>query len=122
MTMVTAVASLLALWLVTPARGGQGACAKDVAEHCAGVPPGNGRVLRCLDAHRGALGPACRAANDARLAARLRRHPCADDRARFCPHPPDGRGKVLDCLRAHADALSPSCRRAVAPRTGAPTR
>lgn len=122
MTMVTAIASLLAAWVAVPAIAGERPCADDVRRLCTDVAPGAARVLRCLEGHRDRLTPACRVANDARLSVRARRHPCVDDRARFCPDVPNGQGKILACLRGHVAQLSSTCRSAVAPRTDDPTR
>lgn len=122
MTMVTAVASLLAVCLVEPAFAGERPCADDVARHCRDVAPGAGRVLRCLHAHRDQLSAGCRAANDTRIGALARRHPCVEDRERFCAGVPSGQGKIVACLRSHVDDLSPSCRQAIAARAGEPTR
>jgi hypothetical protein len=122
MTMVTGIASLLAVCTAGLAFAGESPCANDVARLCSDVVAGGGRVLRCLEAHREELSPHCRATSGARLAALARRHPCATDRERFCATVPTGDGRILACLRSHAGDLSPSCQSALAPRAGRPAR
>jgi hypothetical protein len=122
MTLVRAIASLLAVWAVGPAFAGEGPCANDVVRLCRDVAPGGGRVIRCLETQRDQLSPSCRATAEARMNAMTRRHPCADDRERFCASIPNGQGRIISCLRAHAADLSPSCRRAIVARGGDPTR
>jgi hypothetical protein len=36
------------------------ACGADVRSICGGVPPGGGRIVRCLADNAGSLSPACR--------------------------------------------------------------
>jgi hypothetical protein len=36
------------------------ACAGDIRAYCAGVQPGGGRIVRCMNENRGKLSEACR--------------------------------------------------------------
>jgi hypothetical protein len=43
-----------------PSAAVRAACAGDVRAYCAGVQPGGGRILRCMNENRGKLSEACR--------------------------------------------------------------
>jgi hypothetical protein len=57
------LASILSLFLAERAPAqfdtANPACVQDLKKYCAGVQPGGGRLVRCLDAKRGDLSPAC---------------------------------------------------------------
>lgn len=120
MSMLTAV--VLAIYAALPAQAVDRPCASDIARLCGNVVPGGGRVLRCLDAHRAELSPACRDANANRLDTLQRHHPCVEDRARLCSHVATGRGEMIACLHSHATELSPACRTALDQHGGDPSR
>jgi hypothetical protein len=120
--MLGAVAGVLAACVAMPALADDAPCAADVARHCRDVAAGGGRIVRCLDAHRAVLAPACRSVIAQRATTFARLHPCAADRERFCGDVQPGPGAVGNCLRSHAAELSATCRRALGARAGQPVR
>ena len=84
-------------------------CAVDIKNLCAGVTPGGGRVLACIQAHISELSVGC----SSRLskAAWLAKE-CAADITHFCP---DAKmGDVKDCMQPHLGESSDQCKAAVA--------
>jgi Golgi apparatus protein 1 len=86
------------------------ACAGDRARHCADVPPGSARVVRCLQDARARLAPACaaslfdaevRAAESIDFKLPLARA-CGAEAARACAGVPHEGGAMVACLREHA--------------------
>jgi hypothetical protein len=49
-------------------RAAREACHADYQRHCAGVTPGQGRIVACLKSHIDQLSPVCRAVLEQRLA------------------------------------------------------
>jgi hypothetical protein len=100
------------------------ACKGDVAQHCASVDPGKGRVAACLRKHETALSEPCReqlAQMDAQHAhrhARMREvaEPCKDDAQQHCAQTRPGGGRVARCLKDNEAKLSAPCREALQPR------
>jgi Cysteine rich repeat len=101
------------------------ACSPEVAQFCADVRQGRGRIVACLASHRGELGPGCRP----EVQAVARRTPmpgyarkvldptfradlppaCVAAAARYCPRVPPGDGRVFACLYARSDRVGASC-------------
>lgn len=84
--------------------------------YCRGVPRG-GLLLACLQQHRDALPPECRARLDA--AKKARAQPalgprtfmaCRTDLEKHCRGVPSGGGRLRACLRQHDGEISPRCR------------
>ncbi|WP_342730586.1 cysteine rich repeat-containing protein [Bradyrhizobium sp. B117] len=44
----------------------RGACKADYDKFCAGIAPGGGKIIACLEAKRGQLSATCKAALDSR--------------------------------------------------------
>jgi hypothetical protein len=92
-------------------------CKTELARLCAGVVPGEGRVLACLYAHGDKLSGRCDyALYDA--AAQLERAigamayvagECRADLEAHCAGVDAGEGRVAQCLKDHASELSPRC-------------
>ena len=97
-------------------------CTDDVQRLCNLVPPTGSFIQGCLEMHRSALSPECRAhvGEYTRNTVTLRAE-CRPDIARLCgpvvdrtgrPVPPESiPGAQLSCLLGHRDALSEPCRR-----------
>jgi hypothetical protein len=100
----------------------QGSCGGELAQRCADVTPGEGRLLACLYAHGDKLSGRCELAlYDA--AARLERaisaitHVASECRAELetrCGEVVAGEGRVARCLKDHSGELSPRCHQALA--------
>ncbi len=84
-------------------------CATDVKSLCAGVKPGGGRVLACLQAHVGDLSVGCSTILSKAI---WTAQQCAGDIHQFCPNATFG--NVSDCMKPHLGEASASCRSALA--------
>jgi hypothetical protein len=84
-------------------------CSTDVQSLCAGVKPGGGRVLACLQSHVGELSVGCSTIlSKAIWVARE----CGSDIRQFCPNATFG--TVGDCMRPHLGQASGACQSALA--------
>jgi hypothetical protein len=84
-------------------------CSTDVVSLCAGVKPGGGRVLACLQSHVGELSVGCSTIlSKAIWVARE----CASDIRQFCPNATYE--NVGDCMRPHLGQTSATCQSAMA--------
>ena len=84
-------------------------CTTDVQTLCAGVKPGGGRVLACLQSHVGELSVGCSTIlSKAIWVARE----CAGDIHQFCPTATFG--NVSDCMKPHLGDVSGTCKSALA--------
>lgn len=92
------------------AQGARQACAGDIAQYCAGVPQGGGKLAQCLRANEQKLTPACRQGMT-QMAGMMREvvQACEDDMHRFCTGAAPGTAK--ECLRANFRELSRPCKR-----------
>ncbi len=93
------------------ARAVRTVCAADYQRFCRDVPPGGGRIVRCLTRHADLVSQPCfqaltvwglTAANAFRM--------CLPDVDRLCSHLPPRSGQALACLVQNADKLSNECR------------
>jgi hypothetical protein len=99
----------------------QESCRGELAQHCAKVTPGEGRLLACLFAYGDKLSGRCELAlYDA--AARLERAmstvtyvatECRAELETHCGNVAVGEGRVAQCLKEHAGELSPRCNQAL---------
>jgi len=93
----------------------QEACGPDVERLCKGVPPGEGRILACLEEHRDEISPICleraRAEID-KVRSKIQnwQQACGADVQKHCKGVPPGQGRILNCLRQHSGQVSPACR------------
>ena len=101
----------LGFWGAAAAAPGQAACQEDSAKFCKDVPPGGGRLIRCLKTHEGELSAACRESMAAaRARARGAHEACTDDVQKFCGGVHPGDSRVMACLKQNENELSPECR------------
>jgi hypothetical protein len=111
------------------ARAVRQACAADWQRYCRDVPPGGGRILRCLSRHADLVSQPCFQALTAwGLTAVNAFRMCLPDVAALCPGVPPQSGPALACLQQNADKLSKGCRDSLADQdllnggNGAPKR
>ena len=91
------------------------ACRADLVRFCGDVPPGRGRILRCLTRHADVVSQPCFQALTAwGLTAVNAFKMCLPDVAELCPHVPPRSAHALTCLLQNADRLSPVCRDSLA--------
>jgi hypothetical protein len=84
-------------------------CAGDVQSLCAGVKPGGGHVLACLQTHVGELSVGC---STILSKAAWTAEQCAADIRQFCPDATVG--NISDCIKPHLGEASAACRSALA--------
>jgi hypothetical protein len=84
-------------------------CTTDVQSLCAGVKPGSGRILACLQSHVGELSVGC---STILSKAAWTAKECASDIRQFCPGATFG--SISDRLKPHLGEASDTCRSALA--------
>jgi hypothetical protein len=86
-------------------------CTADIQSLCAGVKPGGGRVLACLQSHvaAGDLSVGCSTILSKAI---WTAQQCAGDIRQFCPGATYA--NVGDCMRPHLGQASETCRSALA--------
>jgi hypothetical protein len=84
-------------------------CTTDVQSLCAGVKPGGGRVLACLQSHVSQLSVGC---STILSKAAWTAKECAGDIRHFCPNATFG--NISACLQPHLGEASDTCRSALA--------
>jgi hypothetical protein len=84
-------------------------CAGDINSLCAGVKPGGGHILACLQTHVGELSVGC---STILSKAAWTAEQCAADIHQFCPTATFG--NISDCLKSHLGEASSSCKSALA--------
>jgi hypothetical protein len=86
-------------------------CATDIKSLCAGVQPGGGRVLACLQSHiaAGELSVGCSTILSKAI---WTAQQCAGDIHQFCPTATYA--NVADCMKPHLGEASGTCRAALA--------
>ena len=92
-------------------------CSGDIAQYCASVTPGDGRVGACLYAHTDRLSEACFAAS-APMSTVLESffdniteiyQFCSVDIQNHCSNEQMGTGKMMMCLVEKTDEITPMC-------------
>ena len=86
------------------------ACEDDLTMFCAGVEPGEGRIMKCMREHKAELSSKCKAG----IAKGLEERPCGGDVAKFCGDVKMGEGRIAKCLKENKDQLSPQCKAHIA--------
>lgn len=84
-------------------------CATDVNSLCAGVKPGGGRVLACLQSHVSELSVGCSTILSKQI---WTAQQCAGDIKQFCPNATFG--NFSDCMKPHLGEVSGACKSALA--------
>jgi hypothetical protein len=107
--------ALVLLLLLAPAGGiAQQAvrqdCAADFTKVCAGVQPGEGRVMACVKEHFGQLSAPCQ---NALLANVTITRVCKADAEQKCAGTQPGGGRIQACMKDHFTELSEPCQHAL---------
>ena len=84
-------------------------CSTDIQSLCAGVKPGGGRVLACLQSHVGELSVGCSTMLSKAIWVAKE---CASDIKQFCPNATYS--NVGDCMKPHLGQTSATCQSALA--------
>jgi hypothetical protein len=95
-------------------------CKTEIATHCAGVTPGQDRLVACLIAHEDKVSPRCRLTvylSSGELDARMKAlrgfaKTCSSDILQYCSKVPAGGGRIYDCLKKNQATLTDECRKA----------
>lgn len=101
----------LALLLLSTASFAEGPCSKDREALCAGVEPGEGRILKCLKENEAKLSPECKADWE-KHKSQLKgvKEVCHEDAQTLCPDL--AKRELVRCLRSKRDQVSEACRNA----------
>ncbi len=91
-------------------------CMDELEKFCKEVPPGEGRIIKCLQEHDRELSAVCRD----KVQSILKRvdeakQACGQDIAKFCPDVKPGGGRLVKCLSPHFNELAPACREKFGP-------
>jgi hypothetical protein len=106
---------LVSLLLLAPAgaiaqQAARHACAADFAKVCAGVQPGDGRIMACAGEHFGELSAPCQ---NALLANVTITRVCKADEEQKCAGLQPGGGRIQACMKDHFSELGERCRHAL---------
>lgn len=113
--MVLFCASVALLVFSVPLSGAaQEPCKSDAEKLCAGVEPGQGRILNCLKEKIDQVSPECKTylagkAQDLKGKKEVWDQACGKDVDQYCKGVPPGGGAVLNCLKEHKADLSKEC-------------
>ena len=86
------------------------ACAEDLNKICAGVQPGDGRILACVREHFGQLSEPCQ---NALIANVTITRVCKADADQKCGGTQPGGGRIQACMKDHFTELSEPCQHAL---------
>ena len=91
-------------------------CDGDVAKLCKDVQPGEGRVVKCLQAHAQEVSPACRQ-EMAGMESKVREfmESCKTEVQKYCQDVKPGEGRIIQCLKGHESQLSAQCKSSLPP-------
>ncbi|HYZ88260.1 MAG TPA: cysteine rich repeat-containing protein [Myxococcales bacterium] len=104
---IAAAVSVFAL----PAVAADHPCQADVEKFCAGLQPGQGRILQCLNQHEADLSAECKQKRASfREQMEEIRGACEADAKKFCSGIRPGQGRIAACLKSHQNELSEACR------------
>lgn len=94
---------------------GDGPCAKDRETLCAGVEPGDGKVMKCMKENVEKLSPECKAHRE-KMKENMKdvHEACEADVEKLCGDVKPGRGRIMKCLRKNKEQVSEACKSEVA--------
>lgn len=111
-----AVALMLVLGFGTLAHAqGDGPCAKDREALCAGVEPGDGKVMKCMKDNEEKLSMECKAHRE-KMKENMKdiHEACQADAEKLCGDVKKGRGRVMRCLKKNKEQVSEACKSEIA--------
>jgi hypothetical protein len=85
-------------------------CGADFAKVCAGVQPGEGRIMACVREHFGQLSAPCQ---NALLANVTITRVCKADAEQKCAGTQPGGGRIQACMKDHFTELGERCQHAL---------
>lgn len=86
------------------------ACGTEIARHCAGVQPGEGRLRDCVKENFAAFSEPCKRAMLSSVAVV---RSCKADVQRTCPDIQPGGGRIQACMKDHFTEYSDQCKQAI---------
>jgi hypothetical protein len=86
------------------------ACGPEIEQHCAGIPPGEGRLRACVKENFAALSEPCKRAMLSSVAVV---RACKQDVQRTCPDIQPGGGRIQACMKDHFAEYSDQCKQAI---------
>ena len=86
------------------------ACAEDLDKICAGVQPGDGRIMACVREHFGQLSAPCQ---NALIANVTITRVCKEEAEQKCAGIQPGGGRIQACMKDHFTELSAPCQHAL---------
>jgi Golgi apparatus protein 1 len=94
---------------------GAWACQEDAKKFCKDVQPGEGRLIKCLDEHKGDLSQACTQMFAQKKQERKAKETgwseaCGKDAETLCKDVAPGQGRIGDCLHEHMSQVSQGCK------------
>jgi hypothetical protein len=94
------------------------ACKADLEKLCAGVQPGEGRLIKCLKEKESQVSAECKASWDKMKDERKDRRQemraaCSSDVEKHCPGMKPGDGKLMKCMKEKEAQLSEGCKSAM---------
>jgi len=108
--MLSIVFACIALALKTQAQVA-GPCTETISKFCGNVTPGEGRLLKCLNEHRGDQSIACQDWLDAQQKSLQELNTaCAEEIAKLCSFDPPDSIRIFRCLDENYVALRLDCR------------
>jgi hypothetical protein len=86
------------------------ACGPQIEQHCAGIPPGEGRLRDCVKENFAAFSEPCKRAM---LSSVTVVKACKQDVQRTCPDIQPGGGRLQACMKDHFAEYSDPCKQAI---------
>lgn len=109
-----------------PGEMGNGPCRADMAKLCAGVQPGEGRLMKCLKEKESQVSAECKASWEQKRAERKEqrkeqrqehrqemRAACQSDFQKLCAGMQPGDGRIIKCLKEKEAQVSEGCKSAM---------
>jgi hypothetical protein len=91
------------------------ACAGDVKSLCAGIQPGDGRIMACIKSHFSDVSAPCQAFL-VKAAAAISKA-CSADVKKICADVKPGGGAIEACMKSHLAEVSDPCKDALSQAT-----
>lgn len=102
-------AAMMGILFLSTYASAEGFCAKDRESFCAGVQPGEGRIVKCLKDNEDKLSAECKSSFEKTKSHRNEiKVACQDDAETLCPGM--SKRELLKCLRSKKDEVSEKCR------------